>query len=417
MGMLGLYYAGIWKRMLPFLAWVALVWLAHAQTTEDEMLDQLLFGDDLPSLETESVAPGTPVQPADEQPSPGIGDYHTGVPGWDKDFSARMDLGYADNVLLSPFDKDGSGFLRSSFDAFLYRPLSDAGFQTYLYAFGEINAYEEVEGMDASTLFMLQTEIGWMATDGVETGFQMKYTFYDQVYDASFNEFYQASTTVQANQFEIRPFLRSPVGEKSYVGAELAVVRIFYENSAEDYYENHVRFFLGRRYGHGSKVEIDLDAVRREYDERPYRDRSGFPLGGTLKRGSLGGGVNWSHSFGEHRIWQTRTSGEFLAVMDDDLGYYDYDLGRVRASLIRSGAKWKTTATLGFSHYDYQTQLGDDGRSNLHRQTIETALSTERSFGEKWTGFLEWRREQDFSNIRSYEYNANVLSIGGERSL
>ena len=112
-----------------------------------------------------------------------------------------------------------------------------------------------------------------------------------------------------------------------------------------------------------------------------------------------------------------RSSGDFLAVKDSDLGYYDYDLGRGRASLIRAGAKWKTTATLGFSHYDYQTQLGDDGRSKLHRYTIETAISIERSFGEKWTGFLEWRREQDFSNVRSYEYNANVLSIGGERSL
>ncbi len=388
---------------------------ANAQT--DEMLDQLLFGDDAPSLELEPVAPETPDTPAIEEPNPGIGDYHTGLPRWDKDFSMRMDLGYADNVLLSPFDKDGSGFLRSSFDAFLYRPLSDSGFQTYLYAYGEINAYEDVEGMDSSSLFMLQNELGWMAEDGVETGLQLKYTFYDQVYDASFNEFAQASTTVQANQVEIRPFLRSPAGENGYAGAELAVVRILYENSDEDYYENHARFFFGRHYGHGSKVELDLTAIWREYDERVHRDRDGFPLGGTLRRQSLGGGVEWAHSFGENRIWKTRTSSDFLTVKDNDLGYYDYDRGRIRSSLIRSGAKWKTTATLGFSHYDYQTQLGDNGRSKLQRQTVETSLSPERSFGKKWAGFFEWRREQDSSNLRSYEYNANVMSIGGERSL
>ena len=30
---------------------------------------------------------------------------------------------------------------------------------------------------------------------------------------------------------------------------------------------------------------------------------------------------------------------------------------------------------------------------------------------------LEWRREQDFSNDRSFEYNANVFNIGSQRSL
>ena len=98
--------------MFPFLAWAALGWLAHAQTTEDEMLDQLLFGDDLPSLDLEPVTPETPSAPTDESPPPGLGDYLTGLPRWEKDFSIRLDLGYADNVLLSPYQKDGSGFLR-----------------------------------------------------------------------------------------------------------------------------------------------------------------------------------------------------------------------------------------------------------------------------------------------------------------
>ena len=128
--------------------------------------------------------------------------------------------------------------------------------------------------MDVSSLFMLQNELGWTAADGVETGLQLKYTFYDQVYDASFNEFDQASTTVQANQFEIRPFLRSPAGEHGYVGAEVAGVRVFYEDPSEDYLEGHFRSFLGRRYGHDSKVEFELTAIWREYHERAQRDRA-----------------------------------------------------------------------------------------------------------------------------------------------
>jgi hypothetical protein len=164
-------------------------------------------------------------------------------------------------------------------------------------------------------------------------------------------------------------------------------------------------------------MELDLTAIWREYDERVQRDRNGLPLGNSLKRRSFGGGVEWSHYMGEKRVWSTRSTGDFLAVMDNGLAYYDYDLGRARLSLIRRGSKWETTATFGFSHYDYQTQLGDDGRSKLHRYTIETAISIERSFGEKWTGFLEWRREQDFSNDRSFEYDANVFNIGSQRSL
>ena len=417
MGMLGLYYTGIRKRMFPFLAWAALGWLAHAQTTEDEMLDQLLFGDALPSLDLESVTPETPRAPATEEPAPGTGDYHTGLPRWDKDFSIRMDVGYADNPLLSPYEKDGSGFLRSSFDAFLYRPPSDAGFQTYLYTFGEFNAYEDVEGMDASSLFMLQNELGWTDTDGIETGFQLKYTFYDQVYDASFNEFEQASATVQANQFEIRPFLRSPMGENSFLGAELAAVHVLYGNPGEDYYEGHFRSFLGQRYGYGSKVELDLTATWREYDEREQRDGSGSSMDGTLKRRSLGSSLEWTHYFDSNQVWSARTSGSLQGVMDNGGGYYDYNLIRGRISVTRRGTKWKATAKLGLSSYDYKKQLGDDDRTKLFRTSFSSAVLLGRSFGENWAGFLEWQREEDFSNQRGYEYNANVVSIGGARSL
>ena len=264
---------------------------------------------------------------------------------------------------------------------------------------------------------MLQNELGWMTDEGTERGLQLKYTFYDQVYDASFNEFAQASSTVQANQFEIRPFLRAPAGENSFVGVELAGLRVLYEDASENYHESHARFFLGRHYGRGSKVELDLTSIWRQYDDRVQRDRSGFSLDGTLDRTSFGGGVEWTHYFDSTKGGRIRGSGDWLAVKDNGLGYYDYDLGRARGSLIRAGAKWRTTATLGFSHYDYQVQLGDDGTTKLCRESLETALILERSFGTQWTGFLEWRREQDFSNDRSYEYNANVVTIGGERSL
>ncbi|MFP6854919.1 MAG: hypothetical protein VB980_03985 [Opitutales bacterium] len=388
---------------------------SNAQT--DEMLDQLIFGDDSPSLNLESPETETPPSPAAETPVSSLGEYNTGMVKWSKDFSIRVDAGYADNALLSPFKKDGSGFLRSTFDTFLYRPITDSGFQTYLYALGEINLYDDLEGMDVSSLFMVQNELGWTGLDGVESGFRVKYTYYDQVYDASFDEFDQSSATVQSNQFEIRPFLRSPVGENGFVGAELAGVRVLYENSSEDYFEGHFRTFMGRYYGHGSKVELDLKSIWREYDERVRRERSGYPMSGTLKRRSLGGGLTWLHSIHEKPHWRTRINASFMTAMDNGSSYYDYDLGRVKMSLIRNGEKWKTNASIGFSHYDYQSQLGDNGESKLFRKTIETSLSLERSLGENWALFLEGRREMDDSNLRSYKYNANVVSIGGERSL
>ncbi len=409
MGMLGLYCAGIWKRTIPLLAWVIPVCLANGHTTEEEFLDQLIFGDDAPLMEmpkpssenTPSVSP-----PALPKPSK-----------WDKDFSFRLDLGYADNVLLSPFAKDSSVFLRTSFDTFLYRPYSDKGFQTYLYVFGELNAYEDVESMDFSSLFMVQNELAWMGQDALESGLQLKYTFYDQVYDASYNEFDQASATVQANQFELRPFLRTPAGENGFVGAEFAGLRVLYEDSAEDHYETHIRIFLGRHFFHGSKIELELSGKRREYDERTQRDRQGIPLGGSLKRRSMGGGIQWTQHFSEHKLWSFHANAEFSGVLDNGLGYYDYNLSRGRISLARQAGSWKATVKLGWSRYDYKTQLGDDGSSKLNRATWETSLLLERSFGSDWSGFLEWQREQNKSNDRSYEYNANVVTIGGERSL
>ena len=388
------------------------------QTTvsEDEMLDQLLFGDKLPALDMEPEQPEATDSTTSELKAV-IGEYLVGLPRWEKDFGARLDLGWADNVLLSPFEKDASGFLKTSIDAFLHRPKDKDGFQTYLYAFGEFTAYSDIKGMKNSSLFMIQDELGWMGSNQNEIGFQLKYTYYDQVYDASFNEFDKASSKVQANQFEIRPFLRAPATENIDVGAEAAVIRVLYRDPSEDNFEAQTRFFLNKRYGLGSKLEVELTGARREYDNRELRDSSGLPMRGTLKRWSLGGGVNWTHNLGARNTWQIKVNGDFKGIMDDGPGYYDYNLIRGNLSLARRGLKWKTGLGLGLSKYKYKAQLGDDGHSALFRSSIETSLSLERAFGRNWTGFLEWRREQDFSNARGYEYNANTISVGGDRSL
>ena len=380
------------------------------------MLDQLLFGDNLPSLDMEPEKPEA-IDPMINEVQTVIGEYLVGLPRWEKDFGARMDLGWADNVLLSPFEKDASGFLKTSIDAFLHRPKDENGFQTYLYAFGEFTAYSDVKGMNDSSLFMIQDELGWMGANQNEIGLQLKYTYYDQVYDASFNEFDKASSKVQANQFEIRPFLRAPATENIDLGAEVALLGVIYRDPSEDNLETQTRFFLNKGYGFGSKLEVDLTGARREYDNRELRDRNGLPMGGTFKRWSLGGGVNWTHTLGTRKIWQIKANGDFKGIMDDGPGYYDYNLIRGDFSIARRGVKWKTSLGLGLSKYNYKTQLGDDGQNTLYRSSIETSLSLERAFGKNWTGFLEWRREQDSSNARGYEYNASTFSIGGDRSL
>ena len=105
------------RIVLPAIALLSACLQSNAQT--DEMLDQLIFGDDSPSLDLESPETETPPSPAAETPVSSLGEYNTGMVKWSKDFSIRVDAGYADNALLSPFKKDGSGFLRSTFEAFL----------------------------------------------------------------------------------------------------------------------------------------------------------------------------------------------------------------------------------------------------------------------------------------------------------
>ncbi len=71
--------------------------------SEDEMLDQLLFGDKLPSLDMEPEQPEA-IDPMINELQAVIGEYLVGLPRWEKDFGARLDLGCSDNVLLSPFE-------------------------------------------------------------------------------------------------------------------------------------------------------------------------------------------------------------------------------------------------------------------------------------------------------------------------
>ena len=360
----------------------------------DEMLEDLLFGDDENDIPTST---------------PSI---------WSKNLNLSFGGGHSSNPLQGPHVQTQAGFGTASLDSFLLRMGKNSSV-FYLYLFAEGSHYEGIPELELTGIALAQAEYSTTSPiTGFGRGIRLRHTYYDMVFDMSENLDSPYSFTVQSNKSEARPFVSFPLGEKLTGTLEMAAARDVYAISSEDYGEKEFRSIVKWKGSNESAVNFSTYSRWRDYDERSQRDSSGFQLAsGTLDTRTVGATVSGSRKLGESKDWEVSLSLFANETGDNAGGYYDYRTLGSRMGLEYETENWTFSASASGSEskYDVRPVLDSNWMPTgkvFSRQSWETELSIERKISKDWRLYAKWNEGADQSNDPSYEYEATVISAG-----
>ena len=335
------------------------------------------------------------------------------LPKWDRVISGRFGVGYRDNVLRATTAPQGSTFLLSGAELFVSRLPVD-GTQFDFIVTGDLISYFHKQAVPTESTAFAQTTLKREWNADWQTALTLEGFYQDQVLDVSTTDPTLGRIKVQGETLIARPGVRRNVLRSSWVTVEFSAARQYYLAPLDDYWEGGPRITLGQAYGNKSEVTLSYEAPFATYDTATQLAADGTPSPGTRRRLlQHDARLTWRHHWDESRHWRTTTKLGLKHSQDNGSGYLDFDRAQISEQIRFRNDHWELTGTTKFSYYHYpvQTVSAADLR---HREQTDLALNlrVERHFGGSIKLFVEYDREQTFSNVPSDRYTMNTVSGG-----
>lgn len=331
---------------------------------------------------------------------------------WLHDTTARLVVGYSDNVLWSAQQSDGRGFAQSEVEALAWRS-SPRKWEASAMLSGEVRRY-------ASPLPEASGEQRWLARGELAA---RPYTplrlavvaqgFYqDQVYDLSADraERFVAKLRVGGLQLAFQPRLSLPRGWDLEPIVQERVTDYF--DFTEDYSETRTGARLRWR------RETRWEASAAIYDQRrDYRDRVNYTIGGRPLAGTE---LRFDQTIAEarlawngrkHGLWRISSTLQHVANRDRGSGFFDYDQQRVRADIVWQNARWEIELGASFARYEYLIQTVGMGIAPpaRTRDDVSTRASVEYTLTPRWRALA--RCEWDRSRTNELHASCHVTAV------
>ena len=379
-----------------------------------------------------SIVPTIEAQPSATPPPANVASTASGVPvdlqaeldallrgAWHPTLSARSELGWRDNILLSPFAPIGRTFGRGEVDAMLLRPMHDH-WEFVSFLNGDVLRYfSPIAETAGEQQWSLHTEGRWQPVEPVR--FALKATGYlrDMVIDLSETEARRivAPTRVRGGYVGSAVRLNLPAGFRFEPSVQFK--RTDYRTYAGDYNETRAGGRLEWRRGNVLTVSAGWFDVRRPYTQRTEYSASGRALAGTHLRfrqreGDLKIRTDWQAA-GDWSL--TATVGR-LENRDEASGYFDYDQRRGRFELSWQRDPWHVALDAEAKRLEYRGQTVGAGIDPPARiaDDFEVSLRLERQLNPRWQIFAEHRWERSRSNEIGFSYRANTVLAGVQRT-
>jgi hypothetical protein len=336
-------------------------------------------------------------------------------PLWQPSVSLHAGVGYKDNVTLSSFEPQGSGFETLNAEAMLFRlPWNNwefAGFATAT----DTRYFDQSTGVDTEQNASASAQLGWFPGKNWKTSATAQYIFINQVMDVSETYgtpvrqqvFGQGVTGKATVRKDFRPW---------WTELELSLSRYFFREPLDDYWQSGPQLSLGRYYGHQSEVSLSYQITPLLYDTREQVDSLGLPIPDSHLR-FLPQSVElaWRHNWDEQRLWRSTTRLVFSLNQDNDSGYFDYTEYRLVEELRFRPASWEFTLRTGVAYYDSPNQIIiPTAPPGYHRTLLDIGLKAERSLSRHWKVYAAYDFARSFSNSATEDYQSNTGSAGVE---
>ena len=331
---------------------------------------------------------------------------------WDYSVNLRGALGYKDNLLLSRVTEETSAFWQTSADFFLFR-FGDTPWSLSFFASGEDRRYFSGEVVDKEQLFLAHLTVGRKFGETWEAGTELEYFYLDQVVDVSATENIFQSLPVRSHTVGVAPFLTRELPGESQLKLEAQVVRQYYNDPLDDYWEMGPELSFEKEYGHGSEVSLSYAFRERRYDSREQLGLDFFTLPGTeLKFRQHETELTISHHWDEEERWQSRLRLGHELNRDNGPGFFDYHKYRVAKRLRYVRETWEAWVEAEMLLYNYTDQPVIEGEGERERKEYGISVRVQKELLENLLLFLESDHEWSRSNIKLDEYQVNTVMSG-----
>ena len=328
----------------------------------------------------------------------------------DQTVTLRTGAGYKDNILLSHFAPQGSGFSRLGLDAdYLRTSAEDSRF--YLLLTGDDWFYWDNPSTRHEDLWTAAINFKRPQNDfDFETmGF---YAFENQVLDLSSEENIDAPPAkVVGHTLSLRPAVRWNFAQTNHwLRFKWDVTRQFYNSPAISFIRTGPEIGIGGDYGYGSEWSIDYKPLWQHYDHarQTITGSAGADWRQRLE-------FNDSHYWDDGRHWQTGAQVFLEYNRDDDSGAFDYYRYGGSAEIRYSDDRWNSGVRVDAGRYRYlhlPVGVTDPAKWYLADVTVDADLR--RTLTEWLTLFVEYEYERSLSNRQTQNYRANTVSAGLE---
>ncbi|MBK1877916.1 hypothetical protein [Pelagicoccus mobilis] len=318
---------------------------------DDEWLDALLDGDaDDLGLDADRAAS----RDLDTEDRFLIG----GMRLWEMDASLAGGVGWKENVLLSEEGGVDSFYSSVEGDLFGFGTEGNGWPELVALLYGEYKYCDDVPGIDAETLALLQTSATSSLSERWKVAARFDGIYTEQAFDASVNDF----ETDAALMRTWRPELGVSLMRESSRGDELRIdlLRGYsrYGQESEDYddYTGSVAYLA--EVGRNGEMHVSLTGYREDYEERLERLSVGSLVDAPLLEvtGLFGMG-EWRYAFSDGFLKRTVTRASFESE-DDALGdYYERERWQLRQSVDLAYLGWDVRLSVSYEEVDYAERL------------------------------------------------------------
>lgn len=347
-----------------------------------------------------------------EQPKTGEEDF--AIPNWSISTSLNAVVGYRDNVLLSPVNADGSGFIRGEADAMLLR-VPTGNLDGYVYLNLLETRYFSADQTDHERSGFVTSEIRWQAGENLKFGLTGLAYHQDQVFDVSVTEVSLDTAQLKVTGATLAPFVRWNFSANWWLEARSTGRKDHFAENIDGYTQGEGSLGIGRKWESGSELSLTGERRWRSHDSREQYTGSGRPITGSLLKAQQNEfTVKYALVPDAKRQWKATFTATQEENRDNGTGYFDFNRRLFSAALSWKPAAWDVNLSAGFTDYDFPVQLVGIGIApeNRHKQEYRVTLEVTRRLTPALALLAGYETERAVSNDDRSRFRINTAYVG-----
>lgn len=335
------------------------------------------------------------------------------LPSWERSFTASVSGGYNDNVTLSHAAPEASPFVRFGIEAAASR-LTLGGTQYSFFLTGEDTQYFDAGPVGHEDFVVGQAEVRRLFNEQWQGALTAEAIYLDQVVDLSISETNRSPLLVRGVTLIARPGVRRDFANNWSLNLDVPVLRQWYQESIDDFWEMGPTLTLSRGYAGKSEVSLTYALAYRHYDTEPALDAQGFAITNQTRAQFQNDVVlAWKHHWDDAQRWRTVLSAGFRNNLDNASGYFNFNRVAVSGSLRYRVKRWEASATARVSQYWFAEQTaGDSDQDKRERTDLALVLRAEMQLVKHLRVFAQYSHDRTISNLTLDEYSVNSTQGG-----